>query len=324
MNKSKKFQGQIMVIVLLFLAVLTIIAVGVTLNTSRDTKEQVADKQYQQYYSVGERIIVDLINYIGKESLAIIAEKNSDINSLNYNCAGIIDNSINCSIDTIPNTFFNESGTLEELKSAIKIEDLTEIDAETTGTLTAKKDQDLLFDFNETGIWDNFSFSWNDGSTRPVVYNTAWNISYDYYDSANNIYKTDKLVWDNSGGNIYSKASGPGIISSPLGCFAIEFQHPSGSDPKISITNNECAGALFLRIKPVMKTSEQVEITSLKISGGSDGVVLARRIITTTTSSNSGTTDSPSAVLETIYFLGKTPLSLFDYVLRTEDSVIKE
>lgn len=327
MKNSKKFNGQIMVIVLLFLAVLTIIAVGVTLNTSRDTKEQVADKQYQQYYSVGERVIVDLINFIGKDSLTSLTNGpggSIEINSLNYNC-NEVSSAVNCTISQIPSTYFNESGTAETLTSVIKIEDISEIDEPTTGALMIKKDQDLLFDFAETGGWNTFDFSWADDSGSEAPFQTAWNLSYDYYDANSNTYKTEKLVWDQSSGNIYSE-SPDNNQSFPNECFQIDnFEIDESSNPSIQITYNEsvCPNPLFLRLKPIMKNSEGVKITKLTFDGTS-GAPIARKIISTTTTKDSGNTDSPSAVLETIYFLGKTPLSLFDYVLRTEDSIVKQ
>lgn len=328
MKNSKMLRGQIMVIVLLFLAVLTIIAVGVTLNTSRDTKEQVADKQYQQYYSVGERIIVDLINFIGKDSLTPLSKDSINpinINSLDYLCSEE-SSAVNCTIKEIPNTYFNESGTAEVLTSVIKIEDLTEIDEATTGSLFIKKDQDLLFDFAETGHWDTLTFSWEDPESNEVIYTTSWNFSYDYYSEGSNVYKTDKLVWDKSNGNIYSQEST--ILNSPDACFSISFSQEPNTNPKMTVINGECNGAselnpLFFRIKPVSKDNETVKLTEISFEGGNSPAI-ARKITSTTTTSNSGNSDSPSAVLETIYFLGKTPLSLFDYVLRTEDSIIKQ
>lgn len=306
---KNNYKGQIMVIILLVLSILTIIAVGVSLNTARDTKEQVQDKQYQQYYSVGERNIVDFINYLGKKQLSSLFNGldngSLNINNLNYNC-NKNSNILNCTVDNITSDYFNESGTEENLTTIITIEDFQEIPIGTV--LTLRKDQDLLFDFiNLPGI-SSLKFKWQGN-------NVAWDMSLDYYILASNEYITDKLVWDKNG--IYN--NNLEVVNSPLGCFRANYVQANN---EITINNISCNNKQFLRIKPVMKNNDTIDLTGLSISGAN--TYLIRKVTSTTTSRNSGTIDNPSVVLETTYFLGESPLSLFDYVLRTEGDIIKD
>jgi hypothetical protein len=321
--KQRAYNAQIMVIILLILSVLSIIAVSVTLNTTRDTEEQVQDKQYQQYYSVGERNIVDMIRYLGKDSLNVLSLTPAPvINNLNYTCSGS-GASYECVIDSIDNSYYNEAGeTTEVLTTSMEIEDSAQL--EDGMTLEITKDQDLLFDLGLLTGWTSLTYTWNDGpfvgsNTSEPPYEVSWNISYDCYNAGTNEYRTDKFIWDQSGGFNYLTQATSGT-SQDYGYFSV-----SSSGTTITITNNAgvCASPQFLRIKPITKVTGQTSVTLTALQVNGTTVPLVRRIRTVTSSANSGISDNPSAVLETTYFLGETPLSLFDYVLRTEGDVIK-
>lgn len=321
MKGTKKYiSGQIMVIVLLILSVLSVIAISVTLNTSRDTEEQIQDKQYQQYYSVGERNIMDMIRHLGRQATSILPmETNISINGLNYYCVKdllVKSQPITCTIASIDNTYYNLSGTQEVLTTVMQIEDFSTLEGE---TITIPKDQDLVFDLVAMSDWSvdkTMRFGWTSTSV------TSWNISYDCY--VGGVYSTYKFVWDNSAGVNYNAVSLSGN-STPLNAFSVAYDTTTGGSPLTITHNSGCVSALgipqFLRIKPVTDATS-VELNLLEFVDSR--VPLVRKITTVTTTANTGSSENPSAVLETTYLLLDSPLSLFDYVLRTEGDVIKD
>lgn len=323
MKKLENFtyRGQIMVIILLLLSVLTIIAVSVTLNTTRDTEQQVQDKQYQQYYSVGERNIIDMITYIEKQALSTAIPNNGltpvyvTAGGLSYECTAPSANSRDCSLGSIGTSYFSQSGTAETLTTSMSIIDSNQIDPNMQ--VTVNKDQDILFDLQLLTGWSSLRFKWVDGGVNPGDYQVSWNISYDCYFAAANEYRTEKFVWDKSNGDNYSAVSTSGATA----YFSVAWDNTTEF---ITVNDIGCGvggTAQFLRVKAITKTSTTVIIDTLAL--GNAAVPLVRTIRTSTTTNNTGTQDVPSAVLETTYFLGETPLSLFDYVLRTEGDVQK-
>jgi hypothetical protein len=307
-----KLSGQIMVIILLILSILSVIALTATLNTSRDTQEQQQNKEYQQYYAVGERKMMDIVQALGKIPVGTAANTLT-LSDTNFVC------STGCTTGDMVRTYvaptilptnYNTAGTQENLQSSITVTDLQKIDA--TTPVDVNKDQDILL--NISGNTGTVTFKWTNGDV------VAWNISYDYKTGGGADYKTDKFVWNKLPGGPYATDTSAGGTSDQ-GCFNITGNSAAG----LVVTYNgaACATPLFLRLKPVT-TASSVTINYLEIAGNTQP--LARKITSATTSATSGGTGNaanPSAVLDTTYLLTVSPLSLFDYVLRSEGSVVK-
>ena len=82
---------------------------------------------------------------------------------------------------------------------------------------------------------------------------------------------------------------------------------------------------MYFRLRTIMKTAGSSVNIDLEIANNK--FPLQRTLTSTTTtadsSAGSGNANNPTVVLETKYLLVTQPLSLFDYVLRTESDVIK-
>lgn len=315
---QSKLSGQILVIILLILSVLSIIALTATLNTSRDTQEQQQNKQYQQYYAVGERKIMDMVEILGKQAIGL-TDSTINLSGVDFSCGlacgtGLIRTYTN--VNPIPPSNYNNSGgTAENLDASLTVEDLLKISGGTT--VSINKDQDILLNLSTNTGTIVFDWEGNAGiKTDPVV---AWNISYDY--KSGNEYKTDKFVWNTSGSGPYGALNTSTGGNSDLGCFRLATNTPSGL---IITLQGSCNNQLYLRLKPVTNTLASVTITNLDMTGNTSPI--ARKISGSTTTSSTGGTNNATkatAVLETTYLLTQSPLSLFDYVLRSEGSVIK-
>ncbi len=332
MNK-RTYSAQIMVIVLLLLSILSIVALTATLTTVRDSQESVQNKQYQQYYSLGERKILDMQQYLGYTALSALNNNGgnislpSDIGSTTAGtCTNIEANKYGCDFKNLTSSEIGGGQSQERLDTYVEIEDTNYIYNHST-----QKDQDILIPLT-SGSNDTY-LMWNNQS------NLAWSISYDMKDNVHN-YHSYKEIYDQGDGPFggVSNFSADCIdittsvpvekvnqIKAAMGIPAESFSHII----KISKSNlNFCnAGVtdLFFRLRPLRSTNT-AEITFSLYKDGNDAA-LQRKITTVTSTSkdyaDSQKEDSPTAVLESSYILTYSPLSLFDYVLRTETDIIK-
>jgi hypothetical protein len=315
MNKTKRITGQIMVIVLLLLSVLSIIALTITLATIRDSQEQVQNKKYQEYYSLGERMILDVQKAIGNSTIATGAplQFNSDATGTLLKSENCVNGGavalVYCDFKQVPTSEATTSGGLATYDVHVEIADSTTITGQTVG-----QDQDILLDLGAGNNTVDLSWPQN---------NIDWNISFDYLDAANN-FVTRKLVYTAGSPTVVGPYADVVNAAGDDNCFKI-YQNPAGNinSLRIETTVATCTPALvtplYLRFKPVGG------IASVNLSRVAQTAPLQRTIRTVTTSSNSvnDNVQNPTSVLETKYLLTKSPLSLFDYVLRTEQGITK-
>lgn len=296
---KNRLPAQIMIIVLVLMSILSIIALSVTMTSVRDKEEKAQNNQYQAYYAVGENKLLDFQQYIGKKTLSSLETNltlTGDTGNATGSCGGIgndgPDSTRTCTFDNI-SLANSVSQTAEVVKTIITVTDSSEIT-----NFSAQKDKDILLDIQTATVPLTIYLSWAGSST-------AWNFTVDKTD-----YTSEKTIF-----------SPAGIFSQPFtsytgSCFRYT---SSGSSVTISIT---CGEKMFFRLRPLMNNmTSATTINSLSIEG--NNIPLQRTLTNTTTTVNSGNADNPTVVLETTYLLIGQPLSLFDYVLRTESDVIK-
>jgi len=297
---KNRLPAQIMIIVLVLMSILSIIALSVTMTSVRDKEEKAQNNQYQAYYAVGENKLLDFQQYIGKKTLASLETNltlTGDTGNATGSCGGIgtdgPDSTRTCTFDNI-SLANNVSDTGEVVKTIITVTDSSEIT-----NFSAQKDKDILLDIQTASVPLTINLSWAGTAT-------AWNFTVDKTD-----YTSEKTIYSPAGIFSQPHTSYPGGA-----CFTYT---SSGSSVRIIIT---CGNKMFFRLRPLMNNgASATTINSLSIEG--NNIPLQRTLTNTTTTVNSGSADNPTVVLETTYLLIGQPLSLFDYVLRTESDVIK-
>ena len=327
---QQKFPAQIMIIVLVLMSIISIIALSATLTSVRNTEEKTQNAQYQAYYSVGEQKLLDIQQKIGREPMSAfispVPVNNINIEGDTGNIVGTcVDNgaltnptgtSKTCTFDQILTEDYNNTGTQEQLKTTVTVEDIQEIK-----DYPAKKDIDMLFDLQGGTSDTEIKFSWAET-------NVAWDMTVDTVD-----YNSEKAVYNNTGGPLES------VVTSFDGtCF--KYSVPTPSTQEITVTIKAACGThtpsqsndrMFFRLKPLIKippsTSDTVNL-NLTITGSTIPLQRNLKSITTTATATgttgSGNPDNPTVVLDTKYLLIPQPTNLFDYVLRTESDIIKK
>lgn len=322
----KKQPAQIMVIVLLLLSILSIIALTATMTTVRDTQEQVQNKKYQQYYSLGEKMIFEYQRALGTEVLpnpATLVSITGEITS--KTACSSIPGGIACTISGIEST---EATT--DSKETYDV--YTEVvDTDYIKGYKLDKDQDLMLDILDDNANTTYLL-WNETDTKKP----SWNISYDYLDTNSNDYITKKAFFGPLF-NITTPNSDGCLTVAPvpdqLPTLMTQIEAATGTYTKalkIELTTggtcNNNITALDFRIKGLLASTNdtQIDIALVKADNTS---MLQRTITTVTTTSTEGEAnqnpENPATVLSSNYLLTTTPLSLFDYVLRTEQGITK-
>lgn len=322
--KKRDIKAQIMVIVLLLLSILSIVALTATLTAVRDNEEQVQNKKYQQYYSLGERTIIDMQRYLGNSDLSTMNGSVSLPSEAGSPLAGNCSqngNQASCEFPEISSAAVGGGESSETLSVITSI-----VDTDYILNHTTQKDQDILLELTPSST--NITYLlWDDNTV-------AWGVTYDSKDSSNNYYSQKAVFGRNQ--------SPFGLTNTNASCVSItdvssnptirpqvltKMGNPAGSFSniiEIRTTTTGCNTALDYRIR-AYKANEG-EITFSLVKDGS-AVPLQRVITTITTTSeteaNLQTEDNPTAVLSTSYLLATTPLNLFDYVLRTEQGIVK-
>ena len=293
---KKKFPAQIMIIVLVFMSILSIIALSATLTSVRDTEEKVQNTQYQQYYSVGEQMLLSMQQEIGRAPIptgAIEISGNTDVD-LDGVCTLDASGITTCTFDNISPSQFNNTGTAEELKT-----DITIIDSNTFDDFTLYKDKDLLIDLEGHSEGQNISITLSWSKSSPV----AWNFTIDTLDGDN--YSSEKAVYNNI--NTIGWGVGPYTeehLNYTGTCFSFITPTEVPTD-KLSTTItilSDCSSRMFFRLRPLLGGSDVNVDIDLEITGNTLPLMRTLKSITTTSSSGgSGQTDNPTAVLETRY-----------------------
>ncbi|MFQ5492623.1 MAG: hypothetical protein ACE5DX_00470 [Candidatus Dojkabacteria bacterium] len=307
-NKHKKEQlkGQILVIVLLVLSILGIFVVAVATNTRRDVIERIQNEQYEQYYSLTEKRMLQVVQQVQ------ISSSIDGLEDVFGECepgSGILNEYI-CEFADKP-----EDDSLDTALVRVTIQDDNNIEK-----LPVEKDQ-------------TFKISLDDGSARGYLglvemqwtgADVAWVITLDYRNPNTGEYKVIKDVYDKSG-----------VYYQPVTTHAFTFNDLVQGSQTLPPSNNTGfridsvtglpAGfeALSLRLKPIIESGEL--LTELSINGGTGFPPQVREIIGEGISNEESLTgdESPAAILEIQLPLHAAPAEILDYVLRSETTVTK-
>jgi len=292
-----------MVVVLLVLSILSIFVIVIVSNTRRDITEKVQNKQYQQYYSVTEKKMLQVQGAIGTEPLD---EDDTQLTSLlaGSESCGFTDASnklLECNFTESGDEL--ETGTLDTANLNIQIQDTGNLDA-----FEVKQDKNLainlLLDADGTsGYLGNVTITFTNDISLVVA--------LDYKTSPAGEYKVVKEVNDYKG-----------LFANDTHCYGIINPAPANRTFQMNVNAmlQSCAGAgtyipVSLRLKPLFGNTD---ITLQGDFGFPDQF----RSITGTTNSEANP-NSPVTVLELNYPLVSSPLGILDYVLRTESAVNK-
>ena len=71
LNMKKKVEGQILVVILLVLSILSIFVLSMVTNTRKDTIEKIDNKKYEQFYSLAEKQLIETQSIIGIKTYSV-------------------------------------------------------------------------------------------------------------------------------------------------------------------------------------------------------------------------------------------------------------
>ena len=103
--KTRKADGQILVIILLVLSILSIFILSMVTNARRDSQESRDNQKYEQFYSIGEQQLILAQQATGLNQLS--ASKLQTSLASVYNISDI-----QC-IDLVPNVAAGETSTIQ-------------------------------------------------------------------------------------------------------------------------------------------------------------------------------------------------------------------
>lgn len=156
--KTKTLNGQILIIVMLVLAMISILLVIISRNVRKDATEQLQSEQYEEYYSAVEEELLNIINGNSTCDLETVSSCEIDLDNL------------------------SNAAVLTTNKLYVTKDDLIEF-----SNLVVGKDKSVTIDLD--GYNDNLTFSWKG--------TVAWVVNIDYL-SASGQYKTSESVYDNN------------------------------------------------------------------------------------------------------------------------------
>ncbi len=209
---KKTHQGQILIIIMLVLAMISILLVLIARNVRKDATELLQSEQYEEYY-----------NAVEEELLNIIYGTSPDCD---------IDADANCTIELLN---LSNASALNENQLHVTKQDLVEFE-----NLVVGKDKSVTIDLG-SGYDGDLSFSWKG--------TVAWVVNIDYLDSSNGQYKTTESVYDNNSPRIFTNldASNNCIEFLTLGTNSFEFNI---RDCLVKLGSGHTS--LSVRMRPIM------------------------------------------------------------------------
>lgn len=285
--QKQKLSGQILIVLLLALAIISVLLVLISRNTRRDTIDQIQSELYEDYYSAVEKELFQIISGGSKEC------------SLTY-----LDQNGFC--DIVLSSLTNKRG-LSAKNLIIEKKDVVNFT-----NLVIGKDKNITIklkpDDGSPGYVGDLKFSWK-GSVAWVV-----NIDYQTIDGE---YKTTQSIYDKF--NIFDDSTN---LKNCLS-FVDEGANSFSFNIKTCLDDQTMApyDAIAVRMKPVMKGGNST--AELTLIGPSTGLPPQARIITATADIDDNLPNSPSIQLELQIPTQNPSLEILDYALRTNKIVHK-
>jgi hypothetical protein len=321
MNQHRK-AGQILVIILLVLSILSIFVLSMVTNAKKDTIEKIDNRKYEQFYSLGEQNLVNAQSLLGVKAYTL-----EDLQRIVTPEVGT------CSTVTFDQVWGTTSGFQCQLKPQSYDSTTNQDKAQTTLYLAdnpvlqlyeLNSDSNLKINlFKGTNLYTgSLDLYWNSVNNYP----TNWVVTVDYYvqSSDPNVpsYKSFKISdldlaqAQNTIVNITSSTT-PRV---PYTLGQVTFSHGIRIDIDriLSVSSITPSSVVAFRIKPL------IGIANSKLSIGinpSDPTSFPSQFRKITAIVNSATIvnngeDSPTPVLNLEYPLTQPINPLFDYVLR--------
>lgn len=288
--QKQKLPGQILIVLLLALAIISMLLVLISRNTRRDTIDQIQSELYEDYYSAVE-----------KELFQIISGGSNNC-SLQY-----LDQNGFC--DIVLSSLANNNGLLAK---NLKVESKNTVNFT---NLIIGKDKNITIklrpDDGNPGYVGGLKFSWK-GSV-------AWIVNIDYQ-TVDGEYKTTQSIYDKF--NIFDDSAN---LKNCLS-FVDEGANSFSFNIKTCLDTQTIGpyDTIAVRMKPVMKGGNSTaELTLIDPSNSSTGLPPQARIITATADIDDGLPNSPSIQLELQIPTQNPSLEILDYALRTNKTVKK-
>lgn len=295
--KKQKLNGQILVVLLLALSILSIFVVVVATNARKDVVETFQNQQYEQSLSTAENKLLQVVT--GEIELDPL-EPGWDGNAC----------------DSIGTTITCEYTDPAEDESDDKITTKITISEESNFTnLPVEKDSSIKLLLNN--YRGKLKIDWS--------IDAAWMISIDY--QVGTEYRVEKDVYDNTGlfnapiKTCFGVGPNQGIVVNGGNSITLDL---ATAFVGTSAPNCIPSGATLvsLRLKPLMDISGGT-ITNLSVTALDNNFpAQVQKVIAESKSSVSGN-NIPTAIVELLDPLYESPIELFDYVLRTENEVKK-
>jgi len=287
--KNQDLTGQILIVLMLALAIISLLLVIISRNVRRDTIDQIQSEQYEDYYSAVEQELFQIIS----------------------------NDSVDCTLQDLElNNFCEVALSLLEGRGGISVKNLRieKTDVVNFTNLVIGKDKNitikLLPDGGGPGYDGDLKFSWKG--------DVAWVVNIDYQ-TADGEYKTVQSVYDNF--DIFDDSEN--LIT----CLDfIDGAEPNSFGFNIRqclVTQTpDPYSAISVRMKPV--TKDPTGIAELTLTDSDLGLPPQVRIITATADIDDTLPNSPSIQLELQIPTQNPSLEILDYALRTNKTVQKD
>jgi hypothetical protein len=299
MRHKKKANGQILVIVLLVLSIMAIFIMSVAVSARRDVFERVTNEKYEQYYSLSENRLLQLVQDSKISSnITFLTTKYPATggNGCVYN-AGT--KTYNCGFSDAA-----QANSVDTLKTDVAIADTPNIT-----DLPITKDSTFLIALVPGTNQPAITMSWTGAKV-------AWDISLDIRNTNTGEFFALKDVYDGSGVITQGQPSPIHILSFNSGTTnAVSFGLTNYTGKQGSYQMQD------MRIRPIIKSGEQS--TQLTMTGPTLPQVrqFTAKGISSVTSQTGNT--SPTVILQVQLPLNPAPVEILDYVLRSETDVRK-
>jgi competence protein ComGC len=181
---KKKVEGQILVVILLVLSILSIFVLSMVTNTRKDTLEKIDNKKYEQFYSLAEKQLIETQSIIGIKTYTV-AELNAlrkvDNSKVFTNCiespvTTLEKNGMECVIagDQGEGISYESSTTLDKATTTLYISDGPSLYLYQLGS-----DSNLRVNLKNGNVLyrDKIRIYW----TNPVTDIINWIVTIDYY-----------------------------------------------------------------------------------------------------------------------------------------------
>jgi hypothetical protein len=288
LTQAKTLNGQILIIVMLVLAMISILLVVISRNVRKDATEQIQSEQYEEYYTAVEEELLNIIN------------------GSNDTCN--IETATETTPCIIPLNKLYKASALNDPKLYVSKNDLIEF-----RNLVVGKDKSVTIDLDSYD--DNLTFSWKG--------TVAWVVNIDYL-GANGQYKTSESIYDNNTPPIFPNSPDfdncIDFIEIPANPNSFSFNISDCITSLTASLPDPSYTTLSVRMKPIMLSPGTTELT---LTDADLGLPAQARIILATGDIDDDLNDSPTIQLELLTPLHRPSLEILDYALRTENRIEK-